>query len=435
MSETRISGVFAWEALDSRGTPTVACEVTLAGGGVGQAVMPSGASTGRHEAKELRDDDERYGGRGVRQAVANVMGPLAAAVTGKDARQQEEIDDALRGADSTPDLSRLGANAVLAVSVASALAVAAAERRPLYQSASLGRPQLPLPMVNVISGGAHAGRSIDVQDFLVVPVGAGSFAEAMEWAWRVRQATAEVISERGSIADLVADEGGLGPPLPSNRMALELLDEAISRARLLPGDDVGIAIDVAATQLLSDSGRYHLSVEDRNLASEELVAELVSWCADFPIVSIEDPLAEDDWAGWREATTRLGPVQLVGDDLFATNAGRLRYGMNAGVANAVLVKPNQNGTLSGTRALTELARETGYATILSARSGDTEDSWLADLAVAWRTGQVKVGSLTRSERTAKWNRLLRIEVELGDKAEYAGASLNMIHEWTAPPIR
>ncbi len=419
MSATAISSLHAWEVLDSRGLPTVACEVRLSGGARGSTAVPAGASTGRHEALELRDGGERYGGRGVRRAVASVVGELAEAALGLDARDQGQVDAALRAADGSEALGRLGANAVLAVSVASALAAADASGEPLWRC--LGeRPLIPLPMVNVLSGGAHAGGAIDMQDFLVVPVGAASFAQAIEWAGRVRAAAAELVAERGLVAALIADEGGLGPALASNRDALALLTHAIERAGLVPADEVAIAIDVAATQLLDPSGGYRLSVEDRTVPAEQLSDELAEWAAEHPIVSIEDPLGEDDWDGWAAAGPRLGHLQLLGDDLFATNPARLRRGIETGVGNAVLVKPNQIGTLSSAREVVGLALEAGYATVLSARSGETEDAWLADLAVGWRTGQIKVGSTMRSERTAKWNRLLRIEAELGDEAEFAG---------------
>jgi len=422
MTDTAIAALVAWEALDSRGKPTVGCEVRLDGGATGTATVPSGASTGRHEARELRDGGPRYGGHGVRTAVAHVVGEIADTVRGLDATDQGGLDARLRALDGTPDLGRLGANAVLAVSVAAAVASAAARGVPLHTAVADegATPLLPLPMVNIISGGAHSGRSIDIQDFLAVPLGAHSFAEAIEWAARVRAGTAEVAAERGLPVALVADEGGLGPVLPDNRSALDLLVAGIERAGLRPGEDVGIAIDVAATQLLRPDGRYHLATEDRVLTADELVEQLTQWCARYPIVSLEDALAEDDWAGWRTATHRLPGRQLLGDDLFVTNPDRLARGIRDGVANAVLVKPNQIGTLDTARTVVGDARAAGYATVLSARSGETEDSWLADLAVGWRTGQIKVGSTMRSERTAKWNRLLRIEAELGDRAEYAG---------------
>ena len=422
MSALTIAAVHAWEALDSRGSPTVSCEVVLAGGASGATAVPAGASTGTHEARELRDGGERYGGLGVRRAVTNVIEVLAAAVAGLDAHDQEGVDAALRAADGTSDLGRLGANAVLAVSVATALAGAAGRGEPLWRAVAAPGEQalIPLPMVNVLSGGAHAGSAIDMQDFLAVPVGATSFAEALEWTWRVRAAAAELVRERGLVAALVADEGGLGPALGSNREALELLTRSIERSGLVPGDEVGIAIDVAATQFFQPGRGYRLSVENRTIDAAELAAELAGWAAEHPIVSIEDPLGEDDWEGWAEAGAQLGHLQLLGDDLFVTNPERLRRGIDSGIANAVLVKPNQIGTLSSAREVIGLARAAGYATVLSARSGETEDAWLADLAVGWRTGQIKVGSTTRSERTAKWNRLLRIEAELGDAAEFAG---------------
>lgn len=421
MTPTRIVSVFAWEALDSRGTPTVACEIRLAGGARGCATAPAGASTGSKEARELRDGGERYGGKGVRRAVGHVLEVLGPGVVGLDAADQEALDAALRALDGTPDLRRLGANAVLAVSLAAALAAAEAESLPLYELLAAGaRPLLPLPMVNVISGGAHAGSGVDFQDFLVVPVGAASFAEALEWAWRVRGATAELAAARGLPASLVADEGGLGPPLPSNRAALELLAAGIERAGLAPGEQAAIAVDVAASQL-AEAGGYRLAAEGRQLDAGALLDELESWCRLYPVVSLEDPLGEEDWAGWAEATRRLGgSVQLVGDDLLVTSEERLRRAIESRVANALLVKPNQVGTLSAARVALERAQEAGYATIVSARSGDTEDAWLADLAVGWRAGQIKVGSLARSERTAKWNRLLRIEADLGVEAQFAG---------------
>ncbi|MCK9896019.1 phosphopyruvate hydratase [Frankia sp. AgB32] len=422
MSDTTITGLLAWEALDSRGRPTVGCEVRLDGGATGSATVPSGASTGRHEARELRDGGQRYGGQGVRSAVAHVAGEINDAVRGLDGTDQGALDERLRALDGTSDLRRLGANAVLSVSVAAAVASARQRGVPLFRAVADADDAalLPLPMVNIISGGAHAGRSIDVQDFLAVPLGATSFAEAIEWAARVRAGTAEELAARGLPVALVADEGGLGPLLPTNRSALDLLVAGVERAGLRPGADIGIAIDIAASQFVREDGRYTLAKEARELSAGELVDELADWCASYPIVSLEDPLAEDDWAGWRTATERLGGHQLLGDDLFVTNPDRLARGIDERVANAVLVKPNQIGTLSTARAVVRRAHATGYATVLSARSGETEDDWLADLAVGWRTGQIKVGSTMRSERTAKWNRLLRIESELGERAEYAG---------------
>ncbi|GAA3732358.1 phosphopyruvate hydratase [Leifsonia bigeumensis] len=421
-NSTAIDRIIAWEALDSRGTPTVACEVVLADGHRGQAVVPSGASTGAHEAVELRDGGRRYGGRGVRNAVNNVVTVLAEAVQGTDAADQAEVDRLLRETDGSADLARVGANAVLSVSIAAAIASAQAQGLPLYRAvAGAGAGEdvlLPMPMINVISGGAHAGRAIDIQDVLVVPIGATSFAEALELCWRVRAGTAEVAGERGLMSALVADEGGLGPALTSNRAALSLLVDGMLRAGVEPGVDASIAIDVAASQFF-DGVHYHLAADERTLTADELVDELAGWSRDFPIVSLEDVLSEDDWSGWARATGVLGHVQLLGDDLFTTNPARLQRGVDSGTANAVLVKPNQIGTLTEAREVVRIAAAARYATVLSARSGETEDSWLADLAVGWRTGQIKVGSTMRSERTAKWNRLLRIEQELGGRARFA----------------
>ena len=410
----RIEHVHAWEALDSRGVPTVACVVVLDGGAEGVATVPSGASTGSHEAHELRDGGTRYAGQGVRKAVAAVNGEIARAIRSVDPADQEAIDRQLRELDGTPTLERLGANAVLAASVACALAAAAGRGLPLWRALEPDRPPLlPLPMVNILSGGAHAGRAVDIQDVLVVPLGAASFGEAMEFAARVRAATAEVMREAGHDSSLVADEGGLAARLPSNRDAVALVAAGIERSGLVPGEQAAIAVDVAATALL-DGVVYRLAAEGRSVRSEELVAEVREWCDAFPIVSVEDVVGEDDSSGWRLASETLADVQLLGDDLFVTSAERVEAGIRDGVANAVLVKPNQVGTLSDARRVVELARSAGYATVLSARSGETEDAWLADLAVGWRTGQLKVGSTTRAERTTKWNRLLRIEAEYPD---------------------
>jgi enolase len=422
---TAVKEVLAWEALDSRGNPTVACEVRLAGGASGTAMAPSGASTGAHEAHELRDGADRYAGLGVRRAVAHVSGPLAEAVTGLDALDQSGVDAALRSADGTAGLRVLGANAIVSVSIATAVAAASASRRPLYRYAADTQVGvlLPLPMVNVLSGGAHAAGAVDLQDVLVIPVGAESFSQAIEWAARVRRATVSVLEDGGIPASLVADEGGLGPVLPSNRRAVEVVVRGIERSGLRPGDDVAVGLDLASTQFYdAGTGQYVLRSEGRSLLAGEWIAEVVAWAAEFPIVSLEDVMAEDDWEGWAAATAALSSVQVLGDDLIVTDAERLERAVTSGVANAVLVKPNQTGTLSDARDVVDRARSARYATVLSARSGDTEDTWLADLSVAWRTGQLKVGSTTRSERTAKWNRLLRIEAEEGTRAEFAGRS-------------
>jgi enolase len=403
-----IERVLAFEALDSRGTPAVACVIALAGGAQACATVPAGASTGGHEAVERRDGGERYGGRGVRDAVAAVNGEIAALLRGRDCADQAVIDAALRDRDGTPSLGRLGANAVLAASVACALAAAEAARIPLWKLLAPGAaPLLPLPMVNVLSGGAHAGRAIDLQDVLVIPLAARTFAEAIEHAALVRAGAAAELRARGHDTSLVADEGGLAAALAANEEALEIATRGIERA----GIDAALALDVAATQL-GGAGGYRLAREDRSLDGAALAQEIAGWARRYPLVSIEDPLGEDDWDSWRLATDLLGDsVQLLGDDLFATSPERLAHGIAAGVANAVLVKPNQAGTLTGARETLELAQREGYATVVSARSGDTEDAWLADLAVGWRSGQIKVGSTQRSERTSKWNRLLRIEAE------------------------
>lgn len=424
MTATSIQKIFAWEALDSRGKPTVACKISLSSGAVGQAIVPSGASTGTHEARELRDGGDRYHGNGVLQAVSNVNAAFAEAVIGLDATDQVAVDTVLRQEDGTENFERLGANGALAISIATAIAAADAMQEPLYRSqaetdASL---TLPLPMVNILSGGAHAGHSIDVQDFLAVPLNATSFAEALELCSRVRRGTSDVLATRGIPVTLVADEGGMGPALPSNKSALEVLVAGIEHAGLVPGEDVGVAIDVAATQFLANDGNYVLGAEGcRRLSATELVEELAAWCDEYPIVSLEDPLGEDDWTGWHVADKKLGSQQLLGDDLFCTNSARLNHGIDNNIANAVLVKPNQIGTLTDARAVVRAAQAAQYRTVLSARSGETEDTWLADLAVGWGTGQIKVGSTMRSERTAKWNRLLKIEQELGTSATYAGA--------------
>lgn len=413
-----IESTRAWEALDSRGRPTVAAEVRLTDGSVGCALVPSGASAGSHEAVELRDGGSRYSGRGVLKAVANVNERLAAAVRGLE---PADVDNALAAADPSPTFANIGANAVLAVSLASARADAASLGVSLARLlAGDDAPlQLPMPMVNIVSGGAHAGAVLDVQDFLIIPVGASSFAEAIEWATAVRDSATRVALARGHRqAVLVADEGGLGVPLDTNRDALDLVTGAIEEAGFTPGTQIAIAIDVAATQF-HRGGRYALACERRELTAHELVDEIADWCDNYPVISVEDILAEDDWDGWQYATQVLGDrIELVGDDLFVTQADRLERGIDNRVANSVLVKVNQNGLLSGARDVVLLAHEAGYRTVVSARSGETEDDWLADLAVGWCGGQIKVGSTHRSERTAKWNRLLQLEAT--EKTVFAG---------------
>lgn len=417
MTADTIRCVHAWEALDSRGRPTVGCTVELADGSIGRVVLPSGASTGAHEAVELRDGGERYAGLGVQGAVANVVNVLAPMVLGRRASERATLDLELEAADGTEDLSSLGANAILSVSLATTLANAVSAREPLWRTLESSRqPILPMPMVNILSGGAHAGGAIDVQDLLAIPVGAASFAEAIEWISRVRAACATLLDERGGWSCLVADEGGLAARLASNEAALQLLTDGIEISGL-GAESIRIAIDVAASQLLSGRSIV-LASEGVEFTSDEWVSRLARWVEAYPIVSIEDPLGEDDWEGWAAAASVLGPIQLLGDDLFVTNSERVRYGNAAGAANAVLIKVNQAGSVRRAEEAVVAANQCAMGVVVSARSGDTEDTWLADLSVAWGGGQIKVGSTMRSERTSKWNRLLELE-SLGG-VEFAG---------------
>jgi enolase len=421
---TSIRSVRAREILDSRGRPTVEVDVTLAGGQRGTASVPAGASRGRHEAIELRDGEARYRGFGVRRAVANVDDVLAPLVAGMDARRQADVDAELIDADGTADKSRLGANALLGVSLAVARAAAAAAGVPLWRH--LGGDEarvLPLPMINLVSGGLHAGRHIDLQDFLIVPVGAATFRHALELSAEVHASAADLIADRG-LSTLKADEGGFAPALDGNVAALELVVAAIERAGYEPGSDVAVAVDVAASHFFDpERNVYTLDADGQVLDADGLVDLLDRWVASYPIVSLEDVLAEDDWEGWKACSDRLGAkVQLLGDDLFVTNAERLARGIEGGVANAVLVKMNQAGTLTETLAVIEQARTAGYRSVVSARSGETEDSFMADLAVATNAGQIKIGSLAQSERLAKYNQLLRIEEALGADVVFAGSA-------------
>ena len=413
---TTIVGVRAREVLDSRGFPTVEAEVELEGGARGRAMVPSGASTGTHEALELRDGGKRYLGKGVRRAVENVNERIAPELVGMDALDQEGVDRAMLELDGTPNKANLGANAVLAVSLAVARAAAEALGLPLYRY--LGGVQgvtLPVPLMNVINGGKHADNRVDFQEFMLVPAGAGSFAEALRIGAEVFHTLKAVLKEKGYSTN-VGDEGGFAPDLRSNEEAVELLLLAIERAGYTPGQEVSLALDPATSELYRD-GKYHLEGEGKVLSSEEMVAFWEAWVEKYPIRSIEDGLAEDDWEGWRLLTERLGgKVQLVGDDLFVTNPERLRAGIERGVANAILVKVNQIGTLEAIR----LAQRSGYRAVISHRSGETEDSFIADLAVAVNAGQIKTGSLSRSDRLAKYNQLLRIEEELGRAARFLG---------------
>jgi enolase len=420
---TYIEEVGALEVLDSRGNPTVEVTVRLSGGGVGVALVPSGASTGAHEAVELRDGDPaRFGGLGVRTAVSNVTERIAAEIIGLDALDQRGLDAALLALDGTPNKARLGANAVLGVSLASARAAADATGLPLYRYlGGVGAQLLPVPLLNVLNGGVHAQTSVDFQEFMLVPLGLPTFAEALRAGSECFHALRAVLRERGFDTGQ-GDEGGFAPSLGHNEEAVEAVLEAITRAGYRPGADVAIALDPAASELYKD-GRYHLRGEGRVLSSSELVELWSTWVDRYPIVSIEDGMAEDDWDGWRALTERIGDrVQLVGDDVFVTNVARLREGFERGVANALLVKVNQIGTLSETLDAIALAESHGYASVISHRSGETEDTTIADLAVAVNAGQIKTGAPSRSERVAKYNRLLRIEAELGSSGRYAGRS-------------
>jgi enolase len=420
-----ITGVYAREILDSRGFPTVEVEIQLESGAWGRAAVPSGASTGKREAVELRDGDaQRYRGKGVQHAVRNVEETIAPEVDGMEASEQAAIDQALLELDGTPNKSALGANAILAVSLAVARAAADDAGLPLYAYlGGVGGRLLPVPMMNVINGGAHADNGIDFQEFMLVPAGADSFSNALRMGVEVFHALKELLKSK-KLSTGVGDEGGFAPALPSNTAALDLLTDAIEAAGYRPGDDVSLALDIAASEFAEEGGRYRLRRENVVLNSEELVTRYESLVERYPIVSIEDGLGEDDWAGWALLTKRLGGrVQLVGDDLFVTNPAIIQQGIQKSIANAVLVKLNQVGTLTETMQAIELAKRAAYGTVISHRSGETEDTFVADLAVAVNAGQIKTGSLARSERTAKYNQLLRIEEELGHAASWPGRSL------------
>jgi enolase len=410
----------ALEVLDSRGNPTIAVTART-DRGTGRAIVPSGASTGVHEAVELRDGDpKRYGGKGVLKAVANVEGEIARHLAGFDVEDQNAIDEALIELDGTPNKSRLGANATLGVSLAVAHAAANVNGAPLYRKLGGGDAALlPLPMANILNGGAHADTSVDLQEFMVCPVGAPTFAEAIRAVAEVYHALKTVLKSQG-LATGVGDEGGFAPDLRSNEDALKLIIEAIHKSGYEPGRDVAIALDPAASEFYKD-GRYNLKGEGRTLDASALVELYQDWSARYPIVSIEDGVAEDDWDGWKHLTDTLGSeVQLVGDDLFVTNVARLKEGIERGVANSILIKVNQIGTLTETLEAIDLARKAGYSAVISHRSGETEDTTIADLAVATGAGMIKTGAPARSDRVAKYNRLLQIERELGEAAVYAG---------------
>ena len=420
-----ISGVYAREILDSRGNPTVEVEVQLESGSWGRAAVPSGASTGKREAVELRDGDkQRYGGKGVRQAVHNVEETIAPEIEGMEASEQAAIDQALLELDGTPNKSGLGANAILGVSLAVARAAADDAGLPLYAYlGGVGSRLMPVPLINVLNGGAHADNGLDFQEFMLVPAGADSLSTAIRMGAEIFQTLKGLLKEKG-LATGVGDEGGFAPALQNNTVALDLLVQAVERAGYRPGEDVMLALDPAASEFAETGGRYRLRREGVTLSSEEMVARYETLVDRYPIVSIEDGLGEDDVAGWGAITRTLGKrIQLVGDDLFVTNPAIIQQGIKHGLANAVLVKLNQVGTLTETLQAIELAKRAGYGTIISHRSGETEDTFVADLAVAVNAGQIKTGSVSRGERTAKYNQLLRIEEELGHAASWPGRSL------------
>ncbi len=422
---TEIINVTAREILDSRGNPTVEVEVAVASGDVGRAAVPSGASTGEHEAIELRDGDKaRYQGKGVRKAVANVIDVLAPAVVGFDASEQARLDRRLLEVDGTANKGKLGANAILGVSLAAAKAAAAAHGLPLYRYiGGAGARTLPVPLMNILNGGAHADSNVDIQEFMVVPLGAPSFAEALRYGAEVFHALKKVLKGRGASTG-VGDEGGYAPSLPSNEEALKVILEAIGQAGLKIGEQVALALDVASSEFFDKtSGKYKLKGEGKEFDRQGLVDWYAQLASRYPIVSIEDGFAEDDWEGWKLQTQRLGgKLQLVGDDLFVTNVERLGKGISQGIANSLLVKVNQIGSLTETLEAVRMAHRAGYTTVMSHRSGETEDTTIADLAVACDCGQIKTGSASRTDRVAKYNQLLRIEEELGASARYAGRS-------------
>jgi enolase len=415
-----IEHIVGREVLDSRGNPTVEVEVVLDSGARGRAIVPSGASTGAFEAVELRDGDERYGGKGVLDAVAHVDGEVYDALVGFDALQQRDIDRLLLDLDGTDNKARLGANALLGVSLAVAKAAADELELPLYRYVGGANSHvLPVPMMNVLNGGVHADNNVDLQEFMIMPVGAASFSEGLRWGAETYHVLKKLLQGRG-LSTGVGDEGGFAPDLASNEEAVQLLVEAIEKAGFTPGEDLAIALDPASTELFAD-GVYKLASENRTLGPEEMVAFWTDLVARYPIVSIEDGMAEEDWHGWKLLTDEMGDrVQLVGDDLFVTNTERLARGIETGTANSILIKVNQIGTLTETLEAVELAARNGYTAVMSHRSGETEDTTIADLAVATNCGQIKTGAPARSDRVAKYNQLLRIEDDLGEIAEYRG---------------
>lgn len=416
-----IEDIIGREVLDSRGNPTVEVEVVLISGARGRAIVPSGASTGQFEAVELRDGGTRYGGKGVAGAVGHVNGELRDEVLGRDGLDQRGLDQALIDLDGTDNKGRLGANALLGISLGTARAAADHLDVPLFRYVGGANAHvLPVPMMNVLNGGMHAANNVDLQEFMVMPLGAASFSEALAWGTQTYHVLKKILDDRG-LATAVGDEGGFAPDLASNEQAVQILVEAIEKAGFVPGSDIAIALDPATTELW-DNGTYRLEGEGRTLSSEEMVGFWVDLCSRYPIVSIEDGMAEEDWDGWAALTTALGSqTQLVGDDLFVTNSSRLRRGIDAGVANSILVKVNQIGTLTETLDTVELATRSSYTSVMSHRSGESEDTTIADLAVATNCGQIKTGAPARSDRVAKYNQLLRIEAALGETAAYRGS--------------
>ena len=421
MTQTTIRTIHAREILDSRGNPTLEAEVVLDGGAFGRAAVPSGASTGSREAVELRDGDKtRYLGKGVSKAVANVNGTIASALKGFDAADQAGLDGKLIALDGTPNKGKLGANALLGVSLANAHALAAARGVPLWKHLAGNRTaRLPVPMMNIINGGAHADNNVDLQEFMILPIGLPSFAEALRAGVEIFHALKSVLKSRG-LATAVGDEGGFAPDLKSNEEAIETILEAIGKAGYKAGDDVWLGLDAASSEFY-ENGKYNLQGEGKRLSSEQLVEFFAGWCAKYPIMTIEDGMAEGDWDGWKVLTDRLGKtVQLVGDDIFVTNPKIFREGIDKGIGNAILIKVNQIGTLTETLEAIAMADAAKYAAVISHRSGETEDTTIADLSVATTATQIKTGSLCRSDRVAKYNQLLRIEESLGSAARYAG---------------
>ncbi len=411
------------EVLDSRGNPTVECDVLLESGIMGRAAVPSGASTGTREAVELRDGDKsRYLGKGVLRAVDNINNEIAEAILGLDASEQAFLDKTLIDLDGTPNKGRLGANAILAVSMAVARAAAEEAGLPLYRYfGGMAGKQLPVPMMNVINGGAHANNNLDIQEFMIIPVGAPSFREALRYGTEIFHALKKILSDKG-ISTAVGDEGGFAPSVENHEAAIQMILEAISQAGYTAGEQIAIGLDCAASEFYKD-GKYHLGGEGLSLSAEQWTDMLATWVDKYPIISIEDAMSEDDWAGWKIISDRLSSkVQLVGDDLFVTNTSIIKRGITEGIANSVLIKINQIGTLTETFEAIEMAKRAGYTAVISHRSGETEDSTIADIAVGTNAGQIKTGSLSRSDRMAKYNQLLRIEEDLGDVAEYPGRS-------------